>query len=196
MTVFRRTTAVAALLLLGALPARAETTALPSTLADSASAMIDPKAPCAGPDYRQLDFWIGDWRVLDGKSGKTVAHDRIRAIHGHCVIREDLRFTGALYRRPGTPFALAGLSINRFDGQQWLQMWADNQWGAILFKGARRADGAFQFDTVIPSRGRDVRLVWHTEPDGLRMEQYGAKAGSGVWERYEDLVYRRERPHR
>jgi hypothetical protein len=34
------------------------------------------------------------------------------------------------------------MSISRFDGEQWVQMWADNQWGAILFRAAPAAAGS------------------------------------------------------
>jgi len=160
-------------------------------LAATATPGVDPGAPCAGPEHHQFDFWLGDWQVIAGKTGQPIAIDHIDALYGHCVIRQRMHFTGATYRRPGTPFVLAGISISRFDGQQWLQIWADNQWGAIVLKGGRRDDGAIELNSALPSRGRDVRLVWHAVADGVRIEQFGAKTGSGEWERYEDLVYRR-----
>jgi hypothetical protein len=58
-----------------------------------------------------------------------VATDHVDALYGHCVIRQQMRFVGQTYRHPGTPFPLAGMSISRFDGQHWVQLWADNQWG-------------------------------------------------------------------
>ena len=48
--------------------------------------------------------------------------------------------------------------------------------------------------TVVPSRNRDVRLVYETRQDGsLRILQYVAPAGSGKWVKYGDLSYRRNR---
>jgi hypothetical protein len=45
--------------------------------------------------------------------------------------------------------------------------------------------------TLIPSRGRDLRLVWEKQPDGsVRNLQYVAPAGSGKWNLYGDLIYR------
>jgi len=189
----RLTVTAAVLALIGASgPVRAEDApALPSTLSSSATPGVDPRSPCAGAANHQFDFWIGDWQVIDGKTGLPIAVDHVDALYGHCVIRQRMRFTGMTYRRPGTPFPLAGISISRFDGQQWLQIWADNQWGAIVLRGNRRDDGAIELNSALPSRGRDVRLVWRPVADGVRIEQFGAKAGSGVWERYEDLVYRR-----
>ena len=164
--------------------------ALPSTLAGTAVA-VDPKAPCAGTENHQFDFWIGDWQVFDGKTGALIATDHIDALYGHCVIRQQMAFTGDTYRRTGTPFSLAGMSISRFDGQQWVQMWADNQWGAIIMKGVRHDDGSIELHSATPSRGRDMRLVWRAVPEGVNIEQFGSRAGSNVWERYVDLEYRR-----
>ena len=74
-------------------------------------------------------------------------------------------------------------------------MWADNQWGAILLRGAPDAAGNMEFVTVIPSRKRDVKLVYEKHSDGtLRIVQYVAARGqrqSGL--KYGDLLYRRNR---
>ena len=76
----------------------------------------------------------------------------------------------------------------------WLQMWADNQWGAIMLRGAPNADGNMVFVTVIPSRKRDVKLVYENRADGtVRILQYVAPAGSGKWVKYGDLINRPNR---
>jgi hypothetical protein len=96
-----------------------------------------------------------------------------------------------MYRRPGVAFRLSGTSVSRFDGQQWLQLWADNQWGAIVLAGAPDKAGAMVLASAVPSRGRDVRLEWRQEPGGVvRISQYVAAAGSGQWRRNDDLIYR------
>lgn len=168
--------------------------ALPSTLSATATPGLDPARPCDSPAHHAFDFWLGDWAVYDAQSGRQVATDHVDALYGHCVIRQQMRFVGQTYRHPGTPFPLAGMSISRFDGQHWVQLWADNQWGAIVLSGKARADGAVELDSVIPSRGRDMRLVWHAVPDGVRIEQAGAVAGSGTYETYPALLYRRLKP--
>jgi hypothetical protein len=97
-----------------------------------------------------------------------------------------------VYRRPGIPVRLAGMAVNRFDGERWLQMWADNQWGAIVLRGAPMPSGNMEFVTVIPSRNRDVKLVYEPHADGtLRILQYVSPAGTGKWAKYGDLSYRR-----
>jgi hypothetical protein len=149
--------------------------------------------PCDAAPYHQFDFWLGDWRVYDGVTGQLVAKDHIETQFAGCVVQQTMSFVTDMYRRPGVAYRLAGASTSRFDGQQWLQLWVDNQWGAIIMKGTPTKDGAMVLDTVIPSRGRDVRLIWKLEPGGVvRILQYVADTGSGKWEEYGDLIYRRE----
>lgn len=151
-------------------------------------------ASCDTPQHHELDFWVGDWQVFDAATLKLVAFDRIEKRYQGCVVLESLTFLSDVYRRPGIPVRLAGIAVNRFDGEEWLQMWADNQWGAILLRGKPDAAGNMEFVTVIPSRRRDVKLVYEKHSDGtLRIVQYVAAAGSGRWAKYGDLLYRRNR---
>jgi hypothetical protein len=165
-------------------------------LAGSAPALEQTDAPatCDTPRHHQLDFWVGDWQVFDAATGELVALDRVEKSYAGCVVEERLTFLTDMYRRPGVAVRLAGVAVNRFDGDSWLQMWADNQWGAILLRGAPDAAGNMEFVTVTPSRHRDVKLVYEKRADGsFRLLQYVAPAGSGKWQKYGDLLYRPNR---
>jgi hypothetical protein len=154
----------------------------------------DAPSRCDQAPHHQLDFWVGDWQVFDAASKQLVAFDRVRKLAAGCIIQEHLSFLTDMYRRPGVPFRLAGISLSRFDGERWVQMWADNQWGAILMRGAPDAQGRMVFVSVIPSRGRDVKLVYARGGNGtVRMLQYVAPEGSGKWVKYGDLLYRPNR---
>ncbi len=170
---------------------------LPGTLARSAQAPLEQTlapARCDRPEHHQLDFWVGDWQVFDTATHQLIAFDQVEKQYEDCVLIEHLDFLTDTYRRPGMPMRLAGLAIVRFDGERWLQMWADNQWGAIVLRGAADASGNMEFVSVLPSRQRDVRLVYEPHADGtLRILQYVAPAGSGKWAKYGDLSYRRNR---
>jgi len=154
----------------------------------------DAPSRCDQAPHHQLDFWVGDWQVFDAASHQLVAFDRVRKLAAGCIILEHLSFLTDLYRRPGVPLRLAGISLSRFDGERWVQMWADNQWGAILMRGALDAEGRMVFVSVIPSRGRDVKLVYARGSRGsVRILQYVAPEGSGKWVQYGDLLYRPNR---
>jgi len=138
--------------------------------------------------------------VFDGTTNELVAVDHIEKHSEGCIIQQNMTFLTDMYRRPGIGHRLTGMSISRFDGEQWVQMWADNQWGAILFRGAAEAAGAagsagaMVFVTAIASRKRDVKLVYESRPDGsVRILQYVAPLGSGKWVQYGDLIYRPNR---
>jgi hypothetical protein len=151
-------------------------------------------ATCDTPHHHQLDFWVGNWQVFDAGTNQLVAVDRVEKHSEGCIVQENLTFLTDMYRRPGVKYRLAGIGVNRFDGENWLQMWADNQWGAIFLRGAPDASGNMVFVTVIPSRKRDVKLVYENRPDGtVRILQYVAPAGSGKWVKYGDLINRPNR---
>jgi len=166
-------------------------------------------ATCDTPEHHRLDFWLGDWQVFDGTTNELVAVDHIEKHSEGCIIQQTMTFLTDMYRRPGIGHRLTGMSISRFDGEQWVQMWADNQWGAIVFRAppappaapaAGRSAGSdgpaatIVFVTAIPSRQRDVKLVYESRPDGsVRILQYVAPFGSGKWLQYGDLVYRPNR---
>jgi hypothetical protein len=148
-------------------------------------------ASCDMPAHHQLDFWLGDWQVFDGNTNQLVAISHVEKHSEGCIIEERLNFLTDMYRRPAVKVRLSGVSISRFDGEAWLQMWADNQWGAIFLRGALDAQGKMVFLTAIPSRKRDVKLVYVRQADGsVQILQYVAPAGSGKWVQYGDLIYR------
>jgi hypothetical protein len=167
-------------ILLAAESVKLEQTAAPST--------------CDSPQHHQFDFWVGDWLVFDADSNQLVGFDRIEKLLEGCIIQQNLTFITDMYRRPGVKYRLAGVGVSRFDGESWLQMWADNQWGAIFLHGSLDADGSMVMTTVVPSRNRDVKEVWEKQTDGtVRNLEYTAPAGSGKWKKYGDLIYRPNR---
>jgi hypothetical protein len=168
--------------------------AAPAQPAAAAQEQTAAPARCDEPQHHQLDFWVGEWQVFDTQTNTLLAFDRVEKQYEGCVVIENLTFLTDLYRRPGIAVRLSGIAVSRFDGQHWLQMWADNQWGAILLRGSPGAAGAMEFVTVIASRNRDVKLLYEPHADGsLRILQYVAPAGSGKWTKYGDLSYRRNR---
>src|ERR1700758_4481159 len=45
-------------------------------------------APCSSPEYRQFDFWVGDWDVFEKDAATSIAHVRVDRILDGCVLRE------------------------------------------------------------------------------------------------------------
>jgi hypothetical protein len=149
---------------------------------------------CDTPQHHQFDFWLGDWQVFDASTDKLVAFDRVEKHSEGCIVEQNMTFVTDMYRRPGASYRLSGMSINRYDGEEWLELWADNQWGAIAMRGSPDSNGAMVLKTITPSRHRDLKIVWENHADGtVRILQYVAPTGSGRWQKYGDLVYRKNR---
>lgn len=118
-----------------------------------------PPIPCSEPEYRQMDFWVGDWDISwdDGQGGKATGTNTItQAPFGDCVITEN--FNG------GTgPSALKGLSVSTFSKPHgvWRQTWVDNQGGYFALVGGPQADGTFVLDMVrLGDKGPYRRMVF------------------------------------
>lgn len=73
------------------------------------------EAPCEYDNvFRQFDFWIGDWRVVDG-SGTFQGTNKIEKLEGGCVLVE----------KWSSANGATGTSMNFYDAaaDQWVQLW-------------------------------------------------------------------------
>jgi hypothetical protein len=116
--------------------------------------------PCLSPQYRQMDFWVGDWelsfRKADGTTGR--ATNRItRDEYGPCVIVEHFEQADINY---------VGTSLSTYDllKGQWVQTWVDSRGGYITLAGGA-VEGKkhrFQLDTIEPRgpRQQRFRMIW------------------------------------
>jgi len=88
--------------------------------------------PCAAPEQKQLDFWVGEWNLTwPGPNAGETQHgtNSIRRVMDDCVVEEN--FSG------GTDMHLRGKSVSIFDTRsgQWKQTWVDNEGGYLDFVG-------------------------------------------------------------
>ena len=107
--------------------------------------------PCTAPEYRQFDFWLGDWNVQD-TAGNPAGTNRITSIQGGCVLFEN--WNGA---KNGT-----GNSFNMYDAsdKKWRQTWVDNQGGRLDLSGGLR-EGKMVLEGEAPSQRDPTRRVRH-----------------------------------
>ena len=54
-----------------------------------------PTAPCAAPEHRQFDFWVGEWRVTT-PDGKHAGDNRIEKVLDGCALHESWQNDRAL----------------------------------------------------------------------------------------------------
>ncbi len=121
-----------------------------------------PAAPCAGPEFRQFDFWLGDWDTYEiADTTKVVARNRVTSILGGCVLRE------AYEQNDG----LVGESYSLWDEARgvWHQSWVTNRGTLLLLDG--RLDGGRMVLTgseKADGKASLLRGIWWVEGTNVR----------------------------
>jgi hypothetical protein len=138
--------------------------------------------PCAAPEYRQFDFWLGEWEVRT-PAGKLAGRNTITRMLGGCVLQE--RWRGARGHQ--------GTSYNIYDAsrRRWHQTWVDDE-GLLLQLEGGYADGRMVLSgEIVDSAGRPVkqRITWE-RMDGGRVRQRWDSSSDGVtWETQFEGIY-------
>ena len=128
--------------------------------------------PCSATDYRQFDFWIGEWEVRDS-SNTLLGHNSITPIQDSCALLEN--WTGAS--------GYTGTSISFFDSntQCWHQSWIDYKGGAIIMDG-QFADGKMvMWSDTKDAQGNRIqnRTSWSPTAAGGVLHLWEQRADSG-----------------
>jgi len=130
-----------------------------------------PPLPCSAEEYRQFDFWVGQWQVKDA-NGSLQGTNRIDSILGGCALQEHWEGgSGSI-----------GESYNIYDRQtrKWHQTWVDNgglllqiQGGitgnAMIMRGTGKARDGASVDHMItwtPLEDGRVKQHWQSSRDG------------------------------
>jgi hypothetical protein len=154
--------------------------AVGSTSVQSASAQ--QPAPCVAPEFRQLDFWLGEWDLTwpapgDSLGGKGT--NRIEKILDGCVIQENFSGDG--------PRALVGHSVSTYSVQEkkWKQTWVDNQGGYLALTGELK-DGEMilgRQGTGPDGKPLQARMVFfHIKPDSFDWCWEASTDGGKTWQ--------------
>lgn len=144
-------------------------------------------ARCGAAEYRQFDFWIGDWDTfeMDGSNGPSIARAQITPIVAGCALHE-------LYEQSD---GLVGDSILSFDPvrRQWQQTWITNR-GSIMVLWGELRDGALVLEGDVHLHdGGTVRqrITWRAEGDAVRETAVLSRDGGASWEPAFDVLFRR-----
>jgi hypothetical protein len=130
---------------------------------------------CGAAEFRQFDFWIGEWDVLRPDGGRA-GENRIEPILGGCVLRES--WTGLRGNH--------GTSYNIYDAprRRWHQTWVDDQ-GTLLVLEGTFAGGRMTLEGVSTDsagRPRRQRLTWQaTGPGRVRQLWESSSDGGATW---------------
>lgn len=171
------------------LHAAAAAAVLLSTTAQAQTAPPAPPAPaaCTAAEYRQLDFWIGEWRVFRQSDGVEVGASTITPVANGCGVSEH-------YRAPSAPGgAYEGRSYSAFDRRdgKWHQFYVDVNGNATWFTG--QLEGTVMALYAPAARpGGQQRMSYTPNADGS-VNQTGVVSTDGgkTWQPGYDYVYRR-----
>ncbi len=145
-------------------------------------------ASCVAPEYRQFDFWIGDWDAFDFDNPTTrVARTRVDLILDGCVLRED--YQGADGHK--------GQSFNIFDASRkvWHQSWVTNRGQLLVIEGNFEAGAMALTGVDHQASGQPlVRGTWKPVNGGVRESAVKSIDGGKTWKPWFDLVFRPHAP--
>jgi hypothetical protein len=160
----------------------------PATLTPGTAGAATPPARCDASEYRQFDFWLGDWDTFDpGDSATSVARAHVDLIAAGCAVHE-------LYEQTD---GLIGDSILSFDPvrKQWQQTWVTN-YGSLMVIAGRMNDGALTLEGEMHLKdGRTVRqrITWKAEGGGVRESAVMSKDGGKSWDPAFNVLFRKHR---
>jgi hypothetical protein len=158
---------------------------LPMSLTVAAAASA--AEPCAATEFRQFDFWAGQWDVKDAQ-GKDAGRNVITIEERGCVLVERWHSASG-----GT-----GMSINYYDPRatSWTQHWVGL--GLILTMTGGLRDGAMimqgPLQYVADRRVTLLRGTWTKLEDGRVRQRFEESADEGrTWTEWFDGYYSRAR---
>ncbi|MEZ5955779.1 MAG: hypothetical protein R3C27_01000 [Hyphomonadaceae bacterium] len=153
----------------------------------SAAADTSPSTRCSAVEYRQFDFWLGDWDTFETEdpNGPSIARAQITSLVDGC----------ALHERYEQSDGLVGDSILSFDPvrRQWQQTWVTNRGSSMILWGELR-DGALVLEGEVHLHdGGTVlqRITWRAEGDAVRETAVLSRDGGVSWTPAFDVLFRR-----
>ena len=157
----------------------------------SATADTQSSTRCSAAEYRQFDFWIGDWDTFETESpnGPSIARAEISPIVNGCALHE-------LYQQSD---GLVGDSILSFDPvrRQWQQTWITNRGSNMVLWGELH-DGALVLEGEVHLHdGTTVlqRITWRAEGDAVRESAVLSRDGGVSWVPAFDVLFRKRDAH-
>jgi tetratricopeptide (TPR) repeat protein len=148
--------------------------------------VITRLTPCTSEKYRQFDFWLGSWNVVNPQ-GQQVGTNNVTAALDGCLLIENWESA-----RGGQK----GMSMNYYDRDQetWSQIYRDSsgnitQWPELkggFVKGSMVLESA-------PDTQPQTRWIWTKQDDGRVRQMAESSSDKGttwstVWDSYYVLV--------
>lgn len=160
----------------------------------SSYSQTSSRLPCSHPEYRQFDFWIGEWEAF-GKNGQKAGDSKISLILDSCIILEE--WTSASVNQG---IRYAGKSFNTWNTatKQWQQTWVDNVSGANEYLQGKFEDNKIIYTSSPFPVSKDtmaIRKMTFTNLSPEKLRQHGeiSKNNGISWTTEYELEYRRKK---
>ncbi len=143
--------------------------------------------PCAAPEYRQLDFWIGDWDVSDVGDPKPSMRIRVEKILDGCALQESYEDVNGM----------VGRSLNVYDASRkvWHQTWVTNRGALLVLEGGVESGRMVLRATETTAAGPVLwRAVWIPQGAEVRETAETSSDGGKSWKPKFDIVFRKHKP--
>ncbi len=158
------------------------------------SSVVWSQKPCTRPEYRQFDFWLGEWEAF-GLNGQKAGDSKISLILDSCIILEE--WTSASVNQG---IRYAGKSFNTYNAatKQWQQTWVDNVGGSNEYLLGKFDNNKIIYSSSPFPFSKDtmaIRKMTFTNLSPVKLRQHGEiSKDKGVnWATEYDLEYRRRK---
>jgi hypothetical protein len=146
-------------------------------------AQAPPAQPCSSPEYRQFDFWIGDW-VVHNPKGQQVGANRIEKVENGCGLQENWTASNGN----------TGRSINAYHpvSGKWVQAWVGGGSTLLLEGGYDGQKMVLAGRSLSAGKPVDDRITWSRLPGGKVRQVWEQSADEGkTWTVAFDGTYSR-----
>jgi hypothetical protein len=133
-----------------------------------------PPPSCPEPEYRQFDFWLGQWNVIGGpKADRLVGRSSITQVSLGCALAEHWVNSNGM----------DGHSLNVYDKGKgrWTQFWIGSD-GVILrlAGGLQGADMVMEGGLPDAKGGEQLqRITWSPKADGTVVQTWQTSDDAG-----------------
>ena len=145
-------------------------------------------APCEDPEFKQFDFWLGDWTVASAADGVPRGSSHISKEMAGCVVWENWTSAGSPY---------FGKSYNTWNPnlKRWEQYWVDTSAGVMFFHGELKNNIMDYWTDDVPQASGGTLLrhlqFFNLGPDKVRQFSQGSSDGGKTWHTEYDFIYSR-----
>jgi tetratricopeptide (TPR) repeat protein len=141
---------------------------------------------CREAEYRQFDFWLGEWDVVTTDGHNPAGTSSVQLILGQCVVLEN--WTGG-----GT-----GKSFNHYDTRlkKWIQDWVDSDANGVHFEGQLENGAMSYFADSADTKGLPIRRHMQfvkLDTDHVRQFSQASSDGGKTWNPEYDFTYIRKK---